>query len=152
MLELRSPQAIARELLRVPDGFRLGRDYSLPSIEIAGDFVLLDARSAKEETEGRDAPLAGLAEDWWIFAISGTGDAWLISTDDGQRICFLDHDAGPDAVPQALGIDFGQWLQLADLLRQFESADDDRLTAQVAQLLDAISAGLSARYPYRLEV
>ena len=153
MLHLRLPQTIAHELLQVTDVPHLRPDHRFSSVEIAGDLVFLDSRTAKNETEGRDAPLVGLGTAWWVFAVSGTGDAWLISADDNaQRIAFLDHDAGPEATPQLLGIDFTQWLQLADVVRQFEWADALGLSAQAEQLLEQISAGLSGRYPYQLLV
>ncbi|NJC44495.1 hypothetical protein [Xanthomonas arboricola] len=150
MLELRNPRTIALELLSVSDLPHLSQDHSLPFIEIAGDFAFLDSLSAKNETESRDAPLAGLGEDWWVFATSGTGDAWLISTGNDQRVAFLDHDSGLDATPQNLGINFGQWLQLADIIRQFESADDPNLIAHAEQSIEQVSSGLSLLYPYSL--
>lgn len=150
MLELRNPRTIALELLSVSDLPHLSQDHSLPFIEIAGDFAFLDSLSAKNETEGRDAPLPGLGKDWWVFATSGTGDAWLISTGNDQRVAFLDHDSGLDATPQTLGINFSQWLQLADIIRQFESADDPDLIAHAEQSIEQVSSGLSLLYPYSL--
>ncbi|MBB4132959.1 hypothetical protein [Xanthomonas sp. 3075] len=152
MLELRNPRTIALELLSASELPHLSQDHRLPFIEIAGDFVLLDSLSAKNETEGRDAPLAGLGKDWWVFATSGTGDAWLISTGSDQHVAFLDHDSGLDATPQILGINFGQWLQLADIIRQFESTDDPNLIADTEQSIEQISSGLFFLYPYRLAV
>lgn len=151
-LELRNPQTIALDLLSAPDPLHLNQDHPLPSVEIAGDFVFLDARSAKNETEGRDAPLAALGKDWRVFATSGTGDAWLLSTGGDQRIAFLDHDSGAEATPQDLMINFDQWLQLADVIRQLESADDPALIADAEKLLEQISSGLCRRYPYRFAV
>lgn len=151
MMQLRSPRTIAADLFSVSVVPHPGRAHRLPSVEIAGDFVFLDARSARAETEGRDAPLAKLGQDWHVFAASGTGDAWLVSDDDGQRIAFLDHNEGPDAAPQELGVDFSQWLQLADLIRQFESADDPALAGQAGRLIERISDGLFEKYPYYLE-
>jgi hypothetical protein len=86
-----------------------------------------------------------------VFATSGTGDAWLMSLVDGRSIAFLDHDAGPDAVPQPMQPDFAQWLQLADLLDQWEQCKPPPAPARIQALLETISAGMAARYPYALD-
>jgi len=160
MLALQAPAAIAQRLWpgstwpAVVPGLMPG--HGLPTTEIAGDFVLLDHLAAAQETWGRDAPLAMLGQDWWVFACSGTGDAWLLSRDQQQAVAFLDHAAGPDALPQPLGIDAGQWLQLADLMAQLEAAQDQGLdqgqdvVLQALALMEQLAPGLSTHYPYTL--
>ena len=157
MLLLRSPQTIALELFGVEEPLHWQAQHRWPAREISGDCVFLNAQQARNETLGRDAPLAGLGRHWQVFARSGTGDAWLIAMDDSlnnaQQIAFLDHDLGPDAVAQPMGLSFGQWLQMADLMRQWEACDDDVQAAQleeVSSLLDQISQGLSQRFPYEI--
>lgn len=152
MLALQAPAAIAERLWPGTAWPALMPGHGLPTTEIAGDFVLLDHLGAAEETWGRDAPLANLGQDWWVFACSGTGDAWLLSRDQQQTVAFLDHAAGPDALPQLLGIDAGQWLQLADLMAQLEAAQDQglELAPQALALMEQLAPGLSAHYPYSL--
>lgn len=154
MLSLRSPHTIAQELFGAPDIAQLQPGHRWPAREISGDCVFLDARQALSELRGRDAPLAQLGQNWWIFAASGTGDAWLMSLDGLQGIGFLDHAAGPDAVVQPMALDFGQWLQLADLMRQWETLadelDEEALAAPLNALMEQISPGLSQRYPYAI--
>ncbi len=152
MLALQAPAAIAERLWPGITWPALMPGHGLPTTEIAGDFVLLDHLGAAEETWGRDAPLANLGQDWWVFACSGTGDAWLLSRDQQQTVAFLDHAAGPDALPQPLGIDAGQWLQLADLMAQLEAAQDQglELAPQALALMEQLAPGLSAHYPYSL--
>ena len=157
MLLLRSPQTIALELFGVEEPPHWQAQHRWPAQEISGDCVFLNAQQARNETLGRDAPLAGLGRDWWVFASSGTGDAWLISMDESlnnaQQIAFLDHDLGADAMAQLMGLSFGQWLQMADLMHQWEACDDEEQASQLAEvssLLDQISTGLSQRFPYAL--
>ena len=154
MLSLRSPHTIAQELFGATDIAQLQPGHRWPAREISGDCVFLDARQALSELRGRDAPLAQLGQNWWIFAASGTGDAWLMSLDGLQGIGFLDHAAGPDAVVQPMALDFGQWLQLADLMRQWETLadklDEEALAAPLNALMEQISPGLSQRYPYAI--
>ena len=129
----------------------------LPSRELAGDFVLLNAHAAARENAGRDLPLLRLGQAWWLFATSGTGDAWAVSLHAPQdvggciapeRIGFVDHDAGPDAQVQVLPIDFGQWLQLALLMADCEAQEPS--AAEVRQRLNALTPGLADVYPYEL--
>ena len=150
MLAVRSPQDIAQSLFGSAHVPALTPDHRWPTLEISGDCVFLDARQARSETQGRDAPLARLGQDWWVFASSGTGDAWLLSLDGQQRVAFLDHDQGPDDAPQAMALSFAQWLQMADLMRQWELLDDDTLSALMPALLDQINPGFSSLYPYSI--
>ena len=154
MLTLHSSEEIALRLFASRDLPPLHQPHRLAETEIALDHVFLDYPSAKNETTGRDVPLAKLGDDWWVFAVAGTGDAWLVSMDGIQRIAFLDHDQGPDALPQKLHINLSQWLQLADVMQQFEAALDTAstptLVPDVESLLEQISEGLLDAYPYTL--
>ena len=73
-----------------------------------------------------------------------------MSLDGQQRIAFLDHDHGPDATPKGMELNFAQWLQMADLMRQWELADDEAQSALMPALLEQINPGLSASYPYSI--
>ncbi len=151
MPQLRAAQQIARQRFGHDLPQRLAPGHALPATALAGDFLLLDARAAAAETRDRDAPLAALGTHWWVFACAGTGDAWLMSLHDGRSVAFLDHDAGPDASPQPMQLDFAGWLQLADLIDQWEQGEPAAPAAALAPLLEAISAGLATRYPYALQ-
>jgi len=122
--------------------------------EIAGDFMLLDLSHLLRETANRDHPLIELGKTWWVFATAGTGDAWLLRrTESGSQVAFLDHDQGCGAQPIEMGINFAQWLQLADLMAQVELGISDSVSADdIARELTRLSDGLPARYPYRLDV
>ena len=148
MISLHPPEAIAQAFFGAADPAALTPHHHWPAVEISGDCVFLNAQQALSETQGRDAPLARLGQDWWVFACSGTGDAWLMSLDGQQRIAFLDHDQGPDAVAQPMGLNFAQWLQTADLLHQWELVDDEALAPALQGLLEQISTGLCQRFPY----
>ena len=49
-----------------------------------------------------------------------------------------------------MGLDFSQWLQLADLLRQWEALDDEAFRVLVTSQIEQIIPGLGLRYPYSL--
>ena len=127
--------------------------------EIAGDFMLLDLSQVLRETADRDHPMIELGQTWWVFGTSGTGDAWLLRrTERGSEVAFLDHDKGCDALPIEMGLDFPQWLQLADLMAQVEQSDQgisspaNANADDIVRELSRLSEGLPARYPYRLDV
>lgn len=154
MLTLHVPEDIALRLFASHKLPPLHHPHHLAETGIALDHIFLDYPSAKNETTGRDAPLAKLGTDWWVFAVAGTGDAWLVSMDSAERVAFLDHDQGPDALPQELHINLLQWLQLADVMQQFEAALDTApsptLVSEVENLVEQISAGLLDAYPYTI--
>lgn len=125
--------------------------------EIAGDFQLLGPAELQSENTLRDVPRVGLGSDWWLFAVSGTGDAWLVRPPDGERsdVAFLDHDEGPEATAKPMQLSFERWLQLADLMAQVEGSDEDVAdvsadthSAVIEELLEMLGAGLSTRFPY----
>ena len=123
--------------------------------EIAGDFRFLGLVELASENADRDVPDMALGLAWWLFAVSGTGDAWLVRQTDGgaSEIAFLDHDEGPAATAKPMNLGFGQWLQLADLMAQAEGAAEDdgapeAMSAHIRSLLDTLSGGLASRFPY----
>lgn len=122
--------------------------------ELAGDFILLHLADVLRETAGREHPNIDLGTIWWVIGTSGTGDAWLLRrTESNAAIAFLDHDQGTDAQAIDMGIDFMQWLQLADLMAQVEQAPGGTLTvSEVVSAMDGLATGLSQRYPYRLDL
>ncbi|MDY0830040.1 hypothetical protein SK224_12985 [Microbacterium sp. BG28] len=148
-IDLRPAADIAREVFGAAGSLGAVPAREWLHTELAGDFVFLSLPEAERETAGRDAPLAGLGDTHRVFAVSGAGDAWLI--DEEGHVSFLDHDRGADAVPQNMGVGFAGWLQMADVIAQFETADDVRLAPAVRGLLNAICDGLAERFPYSLE-
>lgn len=121
--------------------------------EIAGDFQFLGLADLPGENALREVPRIALGVDWWLFAVSGTGDAWLMRQADGERsdIAFLDHDEGPEATAKPMHLGFHQWLQLADLMAQVEDDADvpaESRSAEITGLLEALSGGLATRFPY----
>jgi hypothetical protein len=139
----------------LPAGF-FSRLDDIGGQEIAGDFMLLNLAQLLRETAGRDHPLIALGTAWWVFATSGTGDAWLLRrTERGSQVAFLDHDRGTDALPAEMGIDFDQWLQLADLMAQVELTDhggsEPANVDEITREMNRLSEGLPQRYPYSLD-
>jgi hypothetical protein len=132
--------------------------------EIAADFQW--PTSADLEAENRGRPfLRSDGSTWWLFATTGSGDAWLIrhAADPKNQIAFLDHDKEAAAQAEPLKISFLQWLVLADLMAQLElatSRDRSLLDATfrltrvardaVRSQLDKVSPGLADRYPLNL--
>jgi len=154
--------ALARCLRgRVPGDYlsllkRLGRNH-----EFAADFRFLGARDLGPENSLRECPKVGLGVRWWVFATTGTGDGWLVRcSTQSAEIAFLDHDQEFQAEAKPLGIDFKKWVQLADLMRQVERAEDadERLLdasfdlepfarRKVQSAMATISRSLVDRYP-----
>lgn len=120
------------------------------SLEIACDYILQNLSDANESNF--DSYFEGDHNEWWIFAVSGTGDYWAMRIGNNNEIAFIDHDKESKAEPYLLSIDFEQWLQLADLNRQLEELDGygTTLCKEFIKKLEAISKGLSKRYPYRI--
>lgn len=138
---------------------RLGRMH-----EFAVDFRFLGPRDLVPENSLRECPKVGLGEKWWLFATSGAGDGWLLRCSmEAAEVAFLDHNRESKAEPELLGIEFNQWIQLADLMRQVERAEASSEAVLDAQFrlrpaarrlvkgaLAAISPSLPTRYPYRV--
>ena len=159
MSALASPAAVVSRKVRETLAAGLPPEFlslvdEIGSQEIAGDFMLLDFSQVLRETTDRDHPLIELGKTWWVFSTAGTGDAWLVKrTDSGSQVAFLDHDRGCDALPIEMGIDFPQWLQLADLMAQVERGLSGLVNVDdIVRELTRLSEDLPARYPYRLDV
>jgi len=118
-------------------------------IELSGDFLFLPAVKLKGENLGRSISRISLWEEFLLFACSGNGDAWVIKN---NQVYFLDHDQGDDAELKDMKLDIFQWLQLADLMNQFESSLSESDILKVQKLLLEISPNLDKDYPYAIEI
>jgi hypothetical protein len=123
--------------------------------EIASDFVLPPSMHLVVE----NLRVASRANGWLVFAVSASGDLWLLRADPNEdQIAFMPQDEASAALPEPLGIGLHQWFQLGLLLRSHEAAmararsESERraLKTRAKQQLEAIAKGLAQRYPYSL--
>ena len=121
------------------------------SLEIACDYILQNLKGANESNY--DSYFERNHDKWWIFAVTGSGDSWAMRIGNNNEVTFIDHDQESKANPYLLSIGFEQWLQLADLNRQFEELDGygTPLCKEFIKKLDSISKGLSQIYPYSVD-
>lgn len=121
------------------------------SLEIACDYILQNLEDANESNY--DSFFEESHDTWWIFAVTGLGDSWAMRIDNNNEVAFIDHEQESKAKPYSLSINFKQWLQLADLNRQFEELNGygTPLYKEFIKKLDSISKGLSKIYPYSVD-
>lgn len=114
------------------------------TIEISSETILyntVEAVSENKESEWKN---------YWCFAGNGQGDRWLLNKE--NLVFFYDHDAPDDLQP--MKISFGQWLQMAYIIRQLDNYYDEYEIIQEPiqhgfyKALNSISAGLGERYPF----
>lgn len=118
-------------------------------VEIAGDFTFLPA--VKLKSHNLNAPYSEL-ELWdkaLLFAYSGTGDSWVVQN---NQVFFIDHDEGESAEPKYMELDISSWLQLADLMSQFEQSVTPIGAFEVFQQLVKISPNLGVNFPYNISI
>ena len=67
---------------------------------------------------------SGLLREFCIFADSGTGDLWLLSS--GGEIAFYDHDLEflSEANLKKFDLNLAGWLKIAELFAKFEALDE----------------------------
>ncbi len=116
------------------------------TFEIASEAILYN--SVEAVSENRESEWT----DFWLFAENGQGDRWLLSKE--NSVFFYDHDA-PDHL-QPMKISFGQWLQMAYIIRQldhyyeeYESIPECKEQA-FYKALNSISPGLEERFPFKV--
>ena len=95
--------------------------------EIAGGFRVLKEHkiahyndAAKFSFEGD----SGLLREFCIFADSGTGDLWLLSSN--GEIAFYDHDFEflSEANLKKFDLNLAGWFEIAELFAKFEALDE----------------------------
>ncbi|RAV14875.1 hypothetical protein [Paenibacillus contaminans] len=116
--------------------------------EIAAEMVFCDDRGDNQYSE-----YESLEKRYVQIARNGQGDAWLMNLADGL-ISFFDHDR-IDPVVSPLFIDFWRFLQLADLIRQYEQIADGvdhfEESAEYMELIEQLSMihpNLPENYPF----
>ena len=122
--------------------------------EISADFIL--PTTAELIAENKRRP--NVPDGYLVFALSGAGDAWLISRSLSLDVAFLDHDRELHAKATPMRIDVAQWCELALYMRSHEelrrAATSDtarrRLATAARRFLNSMSTGLARRFPYVL--
>lgn len=118
-------------------------------VEIACDFMCLPAVKLKSQNLNAAYSELELWDKALLFAYSGTGDSWGIQ--DGQ-VFFIDHDEGESAEPKNMELDINGWLQLADLMNQFEQSAKPIDAHNVLKELVKISPNLDVNFPYKISI
>lgn len=119
---------------------------SIKTIEISSETILYNSIEAGNENKEFKTP------DYWCFAGNGQGDRWFLDTQ--GNVLFYDHDY--DEKLQPMQISFGQWLQMAFLIRQLNEYFDkyDKITDSIKQsfcdALNSIEPTLSQNYPFTI--
>lgn len=96
-----------------------------------------------------------LVHSYLALADDGQGDLWMLRLADGMMV-FFDHGKTEEPITP-LGINFQQFLQLADLIAQWEqflNANPDHAAAQEPALwaeMKKIEPKLPKTYPFRLQ-
>lgn len=118
----------------------------LDRVAVSADVVFCVDRGGDLYEEAIDD-----AHQFVCVAESGMGDAWLVHLTDGL-VWFFDHDeVGCDDCTVELGIGFREFLAVADLWEQFESAaPQDALDVEFLELLASVEPNLPTVWPYRL--
>ena len=94
--------------------------------EIAGGFRVLKEHEIAHYNDAAKFPFegdSGLLREFCIFADSGSGDLWLLSS--SGEIAFYDHDLEflSEANLKKLDLNLAGWLKIAELFCKFEALD-----------------------------
>ena len=94
----------------IASGFRVLKEYEIARCNDAAKFPF----------EGDN----GLLREFCIFADSGTGDLWLLSS--SGEIAFYDHDLEflSEANLKKFDLNLEGWLKIAELFAKFEALDE----------------------------
>ena len=109
--------------------------------EIAGDFRVLKEHEIAHYNDAAKFPFEGdskLLREFCIFADSGTGDLWLLSS--GGEIAFYDHDLEflSEANLEKFDLNLAGWLKIAELFCKFEAISDPS-AAQKAEFKQSVA-------------
>jgi hypothetical protein len=146
------------ELIRCDDEDYLNSIATLNLGEICPDIVLLNYERAIKENYAIQLSFPDIATQCWKLGDSGQGDTWLW-LNEHKCIAWLDHDLEKFDLEaaQPLHINFSQFIELAFVIRNFETKLDlnemffvNPVNMKEYELiLENISVDLSIRYPYR---
>ena len=109
--------------------------------EIAGDFRVLKEREIALCNDAAKFPFEGdnkLLREFCIFADSGTGDLWLLSS--SGEIAFYDHDLEflSEANLEKFDLNLEGWLKIAKLFCKFETLGNPS-AAQKAEFKQSVA-------------
>ena len=127
----------------------LGMMQRLIGCSISAEVVFFNDDGAELYTE-----FSELSDSYLALADDGQGDLWMLRLADGM-IAFFDHGKEEPIMP--LNIDFQQFLQLADLIAQWEqflNTNPEDAAAQETVLwaeMKKIEPRLLETYPFRLQ-
>lgn len=109
--------------------------------EIAGGFRVLKEHKIAHYNDAAKFPFEGdskLLREFCIFADSGTGDLWLLSS--SGEIAFYDHDLEflSEANLKKFDLNLAGWLKIAELFCKFEAVSDPS-SAQKAEFEQSVA-------------
>ena len=109
--------------------------------EIAGDFRVLKEHEIALCNDAAKFPFEGdseLLREFCIFADSGSGDLWLLSS--SGEIAFYDHDLDflSEANLKKFDLNLEGWLKIAKLFCKFEAVSDPS-SAQKAEFKQSVA-------------
>ena len=109
--------------------------------EIAGGFRVLKEHKIAHYNDAAKFPFEGdskLLREFCIFADSGTGDLWLLSS--SGEIAFYDHDSEflSEANLKKFDLNLAGWLKIAELFCKFEALGDPS-AAQKAEFEQSVA-------------
>ena len=109
--------------------------------EIAGDFRVLKEHKIAHYNDAAKFPFEGdskLLREFCIFADSGTGDLWLLSS--SGEIAFYDHDLEflSEANLKKFDLNLEGWLKIAELFCKFEAVSGPS-SAQKAEFKQSVA-------------
>lgn len=109
--------------------------------EIAGDFRVLKEHEIARCNDAAKFPFegdSGLLREFCIFADSGSGDLWLLSS--SGEIAFYDHDLEflSEANLKKLDLNLAGWLKIAELFCKFEAISNPG-AAQKAEFKQSVA-------------
>jgi hypothetical protein len=131
------------------------------TIEISSECILFDSVEAYNETKelsDMDYWTENYSKDeiekFWIFGQNGQGDRWLF--DNERKVYFYDHNKEQMCITNfiELNLDFGKWLQFADLNKQLdyiydkENEINEKRKAEYKEKLNELSSVLLTNYPF----
>lgn len=129
------------------------------SFEINPDIQLFDYENALKENKYVEENAPSFCNRVWMFARSGQGDEWFLSTEAIPTVMYYDHNKGDYSLIDQFdnfGISFSKFLQVAFLYRELEEQLDinnDELPKEEEEnfitAVSELSPSFYAKYPYK---